>query len=61
MNKQKINIAIDLLICISIIVAIYSHTINRQWIFYDENVIYEETAVPMATSFSEIGEIINEF
>jgi len=61
MNKQKINIAIDLLICISIVVAIYSHTINRPWIFYDENVIYEETAVPMATSFSEIAETINEF
>ena len=61
MNKQRINIVIDLLICISVIVAVYSHTINRQWIFYDENVIYEETAVPIAASFSEIAEIIKEF
>jgi len=61
MNKEKFNIFIDLLVCVLIVASVYSHTINRQWLFYDENVIYEETAVPIATSFKEIGEIIKEF
>lgn len=44
-----------------IVFAIYFHTLNRPWIFYDERVIYEELYAPIANSFKEIIEILSSF
>ncbi len=61
--NQKLNskILIDLFICIGIILVIYVHSLNRPWIFYDENAIYDETIFPIPSSFSETIEIIKSF
>lgn len=52
---------IDLSICIGITLLIFIPTLNRSWVFYDENIIYNETLFPIPASFSEIFEIIGLF
>lgn len=52
---------IDLSICFGITFLIFFHTLHRPWIFYDENIIYDETLFPIPASFSEIFEIIGSF
>jgi len=61
--NQRFNskILIDLFICISVILVIYTHTLNRPWIFYDENAIYDETVLPISSSFSEAIEVLKSF
>lgn len=59
--KNKTNILVDIAICLFIVVAIYFHSLNRPWIFYDERVIFEETVCPIPTSFGEIFEYFNSF
>ncbi len=59
----KINskILIDLFICIGVILLIYTNSLNRPWIFYDEDAIYDETVSPISSSFSESLEVLQSF
>ncbi len=61
--NQKLNskILIDLLICIGVILLIYTHSLNRPWIFYDEDAIYDEIVLPISSSFPEAIEVIKSF
>lgn len=52
---------IFLLITLIIIFLFYFHTIGYSWKNFDENIIYEETILPIPRSFSEIFEIISSF
>src|SRR3990167_875121 len=58
MNKK---ILIDLLICIGVILLIYTNSLNRPWIFYDEPAISKEISFPTPSSFAETIEIIKSF
>ena len=52
------------LFCFSVLLIVfifYAHTINYQWKHFDEQIIYKETVVPIANSFSEILEYIKYF
>lgn len=60
-NKNYPITAISLIFCFIVINLIYLHTLNRPWIFYDENVIPEEITVSIPTSFGEVFEIIKSF
>lgn len=51
----------DILICAAIVFLVFSFSLNREWIFYDEDVIYNETYAPIPASFSEVFEILKEF
>lgn len=57
----KLNTLLDLLILIGIVSAIYIHTLNRPWIFYDEIAICDESNFPIPSSFSELIEVIKNF
>ena len=48
----------NLLICLLITFFVFSFSLFRAWIFYDEYVIYDETYAPIPTSFNELLEII---
>lgn len=50
-----------LLAVLFIVFLIYSFSLNRTWIPFDENLIYKEELMPIPTSFKEIFEIINLF
>ena len=54
-------ITIGLVLCLALICLTYCRTLNRPWLFYDENVILEELTVPKVTSFSEVIETIKSF
>lgn len=60
-TKNKISIVFDISICLIIVLLIYFHTLDRPWIFYDERVIFEETAIPIPASFSEVFENLSSF
>ena len=60
-NKNYPTTVISLIFCFIVINLIYLHTLNRPWIFYDENVIPEEITVPIPTSFGEVFETIKSF
>lgn len=47
--------------CLLIVFLIYSFSLFRQWLPFDERLIYKETFFPIPTKFNEISEIINSF
>ena len=60
-NSKLKNTLIDLSICCIIVVIVYFQSINRPWIFYDENTIPEEINFPIPSSLNELFEIIKAF
>ena len=59
--KSKFSTVVDISICLIVVLAIYFHTLNRPWIFYDERVIYEEIYAPITNNIGEIFEILQSF
>ncbi|OGI10041.1 MAG: hypothetical protein A3I68_02610 [Candidatus Melainabacteria bacterium RIFCSPLOWO2_02_FULL_35_15] len=61
--NQRLNskTLIGLFICTGIVLSIYTHSLNRPWIFYDEDAIYNETVSPISSSFLEAVEVIQTF
>ncbi len=60
---NKIN-KITLVYCLAIslvIFAFFVHTLNYQWRYYDENIIFQETIQPIPHTFNEIFEFISAF
>jgi len=57
--KDKTNI--DFILCGIIILLLFIPSLARPWLFYDERIIYDSLYFPVARSFGEIVEIINEF
>ena len=58
---RYLKILIDLIICCSIVFIIYLPSLDRSWLFFDENIIYDEALVPIPKSLNEIFEIISTF
>ena len=58
-NYKNNKSAILFCFCISLFVfLIYAHTLNYPWKLFDEQIIYNETVIPVPRSFSEIFEYI---
>ncbi len=60
---NKIN-KITLVYCLAIsfvVFAFFVHTLNYQWRYYDENIIFQETLQPIPHTFNEIFEFISAF
>lgn len=58
--KHKQNY-FDLAICLLITCLIFSLSLFRSWIFYDEYAVYNETFIPIPSSFNELVEILSSF
>ncbi len=54
--KNKLNN--ELLFCLTVLSIIFIPTLSRSWLYYDENIIYENKYFPVPLSLSEIPEII---
>ena len=52
--KSRRQIFVDLAICVILVLLFFLPTLNRPWLFYDENAIYDETFVPVPRTFGEI-------
>lgn len=44
-----------------IVFIFFAHTFNYSWKHFDENIIYEESILPIPTSFQEIFEMVSTF
>ena len=55
--KSEKKIYLDLSLCLLIVFGFFIPTLSRQWLFYDERLIYNNTYFPITGSFSEIFEI----
>ncbi len=60
MMVNKKSIALSIVISV-IIFIFYFHTLNYGWKFYDEELIFNETLLPIARNFNELLEIISNF
>lgn len=60
-RAKKLIPSQQLILCMLIVFIFYSFTLNRPWIIYDEDFIYKEIYVPIASSFNEIFEILGLF
>ena len=54
------NYFIGFFICL-VVFCFYSHTLNYSWKIFDEDIIFNETLIPIPKSFSEVFEFIKLF
>lgn len=65
MKKDKTNskkkTLIELSVCIFILLVLFIPTLNRPWLLYDENILFNGNYFPIPISLSEMFEIIKTF
>lgn len=49
------------LICLFVVAIIFAHTVNYPWQYFDAQIIYNETVLPIPASFSQIFEYVHNF
>lgn len=59
-KKSKLTISICAITCL-IVFIFFSHSLNSSWKYYDEDIIFNETILPIPSNFSEAVEIIKLF
>lgn len=60
-KERKYYNFFELLFCLFIVSVLFFHTLNRPWLIYDENIIFNNTYFPALTSIEDFIEYIKNF